>query len=63
MTWKWEYYLKDRGPFQTVQAAMDAMGLPKDRRPKHQRWDRLSSRLKGLTGDGEKYTSRLKKEG
>jgi len=42
----WEYYLKDRGPFQTVQAAMDALGLDKDKRPKHNRWDRLSTQLK-----------------
>jgi len=33
MTWKWEYHLKDRGPFQTVQAAMDALGLDKETRP------------------------------
>jgi len=29
---------KGRGPYSDVQAAMDAMGLPKDKRPKHQRW-------------------------
>ncbi len=34
------------GPFESVQAAMDALGLPKDKRPKHQRWDRLSAQLK-----------------
>lgn len=42
-----EYYLKDgRGPFPTVQAAMDAMGLDKRTRPQHNRWDRLSTQLK-----------------
>ncbi|GAH87322.1 unnamed protein product, partial [marine sediment metagenome] len=44
---EWEYYLKDgRGPYSDVQAAMDALGLPMDKRPKHQRWDRLSTQLK-----------------
>jgi len=46
MTWKWEYYLKDRGPFQTVQEAMDALGLDKETRPQHNRWSRLSTQLK-----------------
>ena len=44
---EWEYYLKDgRGPFSTVQEAMDAMGLDKATRPQHNRWDRLSTQLK-----------------
>jgi len=47
MTWKWEYYLKDRGPFQTVQAAMDALGLDKETRPQHNRWSRLATQLRG----------------
>jgi len=42
-----EYYLEDgRGPFESVQLAMDAMGLDKDSRPQHNRWDRLSTALK-----------------
>ena len=44
---EWEFYLKDgRGPFETIQAAMDAMGLDKATRPQHNRWDRLSTQLK-----------------
>jgi hypothetical protein len=44
---EWQYRLKDgRGPFATVQAAMDAMGLDKSTRPQHNRWDRLSTSLK-----------------
>lgn len=43
----WEYWLKDdRGPFVDVQAAMDEMGLDKQSRPHHNRWDRLSTSLK-----------------
>ncbi len=42
-----EYFLKDgRGPFDSVQLAMDAMGLDKKDRPQHNRWDRLSTALK-----------------
>lgn len=38
-------YLKDgRGPF-NVQAALDALGLPQDKRPKHNRYSRLSKEL------------------
>ena len=38
-----DYYLKDgRGPFADIQAAMDAMGIDKDSRPKHTRYARLS---------------------
>jgi len=44
---EWEYYLKDgRGPYADIQAAMDAMGMDRDNRPHHNRWDRLSSQLK-----------------
>ena len=44
---EWEYYLKDgRGPYADIQAAMDAMGMDKENRPRHNRWDRLSSQLK-----------------
>jgi len=44
---EWEYYLEDgRGPFESVQLAMDALGLDKDTRPQHNRWDRLSTALK-----------------
>jgi len=42
-----EYYVEDgRGPFESVQLAMDALGLDKDNRPQHNRWDRLSTALK-----------------
>jgi hypothetical protein len=42
-----EYWLKDgRGPFATVQEAMDGLGLDKKTRPQHNRWDRLSTALK-----------------
>jgi hypothetical protein len=44
---QWQYRLKDgRGPFDTVQAAMDEMGLDQATRPQHNRWDRLSTSLK-----------------
>jgi len=44
---EWEYMLEDgRGPFESVQKAMDALGLDKDTRPSHNRWDRLSTALK-----------------
>lgn len=44
---EWQYRLKDgRGPYDTVQAAMDEMGLDKATRPQHNRWDRLSTSLK-----------------
>jgi len=46
-TGEWEYYLEDgRGPFESVQLAMDTLGLDKDNRPQHNRWDRLSTALK-----------------
>ena len=39
---QYHYYLKDgRGPFDTVQAALDAMGIPANKRPTHSRWERL----------------------
>jgi hypothetical protein len=38
-----EYFLTDgRGPFESVQKAMDAMNVPAADRPSHNRWDRLS---------------------
>lgn len=44
---EWEYTLQDgRGPYGSVQEAMDAMGLDKETRPQHNRWDRLSTALK-----------------
>ena len=44
---EWDYYLQDgRGPFESVQASMDEMGLDKATRPQHNRWDRLSTELK-----------------
>lgn len=43
----WEYYLQDgRGPYADIQKAMDAMGMDKEERPHHNRWDRLSTSLK-----------------
>ena len=40
------YSLADgRGPFASIQEALDAMGVAKDKRPKHNRWDRLSGDL------------------
>lgn len=42
-----EYYLQDgRGPYETIQEAMDELGLDKNTRPQHNRWDRLSTALK-----------------
>lgn len=39
-------YLTDgRGPFANVQAALDALGLPKEKRPNHNRYSRLSKEL------------------
>ena len=44
---EWDYYLEDgRGPYESVQLAMDALGLDKDTRPQHNRWDRFSTPLK-----------------
>lgn len=44
---EWQYWLEDgRGPYNTVQEAMDAKGLDKATRPQHNRWDRLSTELK-----------------
>ncbi len=42
-----EYFLKDgRGPFADIQAAMDAMGVEKAKRPAHNRYSRLSKEWK-----------------
>jgi hypothetical protein len=47
LTGEVEYWLKDgRGPFATVQAALDGLGIDKENRPKHNRWDRLSTAFK-----------------
>lgn len=41
-----QYKLKDgRGPFATIQLALDAMGADKVNRPLHNRYDRLSKKL------------------
>ena len=41
------FYLEDgRGPFESVQSALDGMGIPKDKRPNHNRWERLSAAWK-----------------
>ena len=40
---QYEYYLADgRGGFETIQKAMEALGIPEANRPKHNRYDRLS---------------------
>lgn len=40
-------YLKDgRGPFDSVQQALDALGVPAEDRPHHNRYDRLSNNWK-----------------
>lgn len=37
------FYLQDSsGPFESVQLALDALGIPQKDRPHHNRWDRLS---------------------
>ena len=43
----WEYFLKDgRGPFATTHDALDALGIPKDKRGQYyHRWDRLPKEL------------------
>jgi len=39
-----EYFLADgRGGFESVQKAMEALGIPEANRPKHNRYDRLSA--------------------
>lgn len=41
-----QYKLKDgRGPFVSIQEALDAMGMDKTNRPLHNRYDRLSKKL------------------
>ena len=41
-----EYVLADgRGPYATIQEALDAMGVDKKKRPQHNRWERLSGDL------------------
>lgn len=43
-----EYYLKDgRGPFESIQKAMDELGIPANKRPTHNRYDRLSADWQG----------------
>ncbi len=50
-----EYYLKDgRGPFESVQKAMDELGIPQAQRPTHNRYDRLSNDWKGKIERREK---------
>lgn len=42
-------YLQDgRGPFESVQEALDEYGAPKDTRPQHNRYDRLSRAWKEI---------------
>ena len=41
---QYEYFLADgRGGFESVQKAMEALGVPEASRPKHNRYDRLSA--------------------
>jgi len=41
---QYEYFLADgRGGFESVQKAMEALGIPEANRPKHNRYDRLSA--------------------
>ena len=41
---QYEYFLADgRGGFESVQKAMEALGIPEAKRPKHNRYDRLSA--------------------
>lgn len=40
----YEYFLADgRGGFESIQKAMEALGIPEANRPKHNRYDRLSA--------------------
>jgi len=41
---QYEYFLADgRGAFESIQKAMEALGIPEANRPKHNRYDRLSA--------------------
>ena len=41
---QYEYFLADgRGGFESIQKAMEALGIPEANRPKHNRYDRLSA--------------------
>jgi len=41
---QYDYFLADgRGGFESVQKAMEALGIPEANRPKHNRYDRLSA--------------------
>ena len=43
------FYLRDgQGPFVDVQTALEALGIPPEERPKHNRYERLSEKLKCL---------------
>ena len=54
---RYEYFLKDgRGPFESIQKAMDAMGVKKANRPQHNRYDRLSADWQGKIDQREKAT-------
>ena len=55
MKGEFNYYLADgRGPYATVQDALDAMGVDKEKRPRHNRWDRLSEQWKAVIQRREK---------
>ena len=45
---QYEYFLADgRGGYESVQKAMEALGVPEANRPKHNRYDRLSAEWQG----------------
>ncbi len=49
------FYLQDgSGPFVDIQLAMDALGMPKDKRPTHKRYGRLSKDLQAQIVDKTK---------
>ncbi|MDP2728267.1 MAG: hypothetical protein Q8P59_12075, partial [Dehalococcoidia bacterium] len=67
-----EYTLQDgRGPFADVQSALDASGVDKAQRPKHNRYDRLSAvwqakiirKVKGSTEAGKAGTTEATEAG
>ncbi|MGD0794290.1 MAG: hypothetical protein ABR958_01675 [Dehalococcoidales bacterium] len=54
---EFEYFLKDgRGPFETIQKAMEALAVPEANRPKHNRYDRLSKDWKAKIEQKAKAT-------
>lgn len=55
------FYLRDgQGPFADVQTALEALGVPPDERPKHNRYERLSEKLKCLIVKKNNHHKRCK---